>query len=354
MLVSGAASSIAGGLTPSEHFNTVLYTGNNSTNVITGVGFQSDLIWFKGRSAAQHHQLSNSQFAVGEHLTPNNTNGTITSGSGQDLTSIDSDGFTLGSSNFDRCNVNGTTYVAWNWKANGAGVSNTNGTITSTVSANADAGFSIVSYTGNSTSGATVGHGLSSAPEMVIVKVRDIANNWGVLHKYDTTRANVLNAAAASESGTGWWSSTTPHLTANYFRVGGHDETNSSSHTYIAYCFHSVEGFSKVGSYTGNGSADGTFVYTGFRPAYVMQKHSTSAEDWNIFDNERGVSYNLVDDYLRANDSGAEVSNHSTVRMDLVSNGFKIRGTNSGINTDGATFIYLAFAEHPFKHTNAR
>jgi|APSaa5957512535_1039671.scaffolds.fasta_scaffold15174_9 hypothetical protein len=348
MLVSGAASSIAGGLTPSEHFNTVLYTGNNSTNVITGVGFQSDLIWFKGRSAAQHHQLSNSQFAVGEHLTPNNTNGTITSGSGQDLTSIDSDGFTLGSSNFDRCNVNGTTYVAWNWKANGAGVSNTNGTIASTVSANTDAGFSIVSYTGNGvgygSGGSTIGHGLSKTPEFVVVKRRDAASSSVTYHPYQENNGNGeqgymhLNETQAYADYHEIWADTKP--TASVFTVGNASNCNANNGTYVAYCFHSVEGYSKVGSYTGNGSSQS--ISCGFEPAFVMIKQTNAANNWLILDNARDPD-KQANHELFPNLSDSENTYASDI-LDFTSTGFDLNIDYDKVNGNGSTYIYLAIA----------
>jgi hypothetical protein len=333
---------------PSEHFNTVLYTGTGSNQSINTVGFAPDLFWIKQRNNNYNHIWMDSVRGIGKTLKSDRDNAETDYGTGQ-LTSFDSDGFSLKSSG-EYVNLSGSTYVAWNWKAGGTGASNTSGSITSTVSANADAGFSIVSYSGTG-SGGTIGHGLSSAPEMVIVKRRDSVNDWPTQHTYNTTKYLLLNATYAEQSDTAFFNATAP--TSSVYSVNGNNATNGSGATYIAYCFHSVDGYSKVGSYTGNGSADGTFVYTGFRPAYAMVKATASAEHWMIFDSERS-NYNVVDDYFKANDVDAEDVNHVSIRVDFLSNGFKVRGSNAGVNHNGNTMIYLSFAEHPFKHTNAR
>jgi hypothetical protein len=243
-------------------------------------------------------------------------------------------------------------HVAWNWKANGAGVSNTNGTITSTVSANADAGFSIVSYTGTG-SAATVGHGLSVAPEFVITKKRNATSNWAT---NDPSRTNngfdgaMVFTTAAFTVSSAVWNNTSP--TSSVFSIGTADATNaSSSATYIAYCFHSVEGYSKVGSYTGNGSTDGTFVHCGFRPAMIILKRTDSAVGWMIVDNKRDP-FNVADARLNPNSSGSEATNVDFA--DYLSNGFKLRTSDGGFNASGGTYIFLAFAETDFKNTNAR
>ena len=335
---------------PSEHFNTVLYTGTGAAQSITGVGFQPDLVWVKGRSFADVHVLSDAIRGDASTLYSNATNAENTSSTF--ITSKDSDGFTVGTDNSVSYNAN--TFVGWNWKANGAGVSNTNGTITSTVSANADAGFSIVSYTGTGSSG-TVGHGLSSAPEIVIIKKRNVATSWMVYTEptgngswmyLDLTNAKVADDIL-------YWNNTTPSSTV--VTLGTYHRNNTVSEPYIAYCFHSVDGYSKVGSYTGNANADGTFVYTGFRPAYVMIKNSSNATYgyWHIFDAKRDT-YNLTENRLEANTSDAEAVASSFFLGDFASNGFKVRNSNSHINASGSTYIYLAFAEHPFKYTNAR
>jgi hypothetical protein len=332
---------------PSEHFNTVLYTGTSSSNAISGVGFNPDLVWGKSRSAVAHHGIYDVVRGATKELTSTSANSEVTETTG--LTSFDSDGFSLGSDG--RLNTSGTTYASWNWKANGAGVSNTNGTITSTVSANADAGFSIVSYTGNSTV-STIGHGLSQAPEMIVVKNRDDGiRNWGTYTSpTGNSEAMFLNITDASAASVNMWASTSP--TTSVFSVGIASTSNLTGDTYIAYCFHSVDGYSKVGSYTGNGSADGTFVHCGFRPAYVMVKSIDVAGHWQILDNVRDP-YNAADNVLIPNISDVEYT-WADFLIDYNSNGFKLRGTSGGVNTSGTIYMFLAFAEHPFKYTNAR
>ena len=335
---------------PSEHFNTVLYTGTGSARDID-LGISSDFTWIKSRSATGSHALFD-QLRKGStyhSLTSNDTSAENTSnpwvdGVGTQL-SLTGAGY----------NTNGVNYISWNWKANGSGVSNTDGTITSTVSANVDAGFSIVSYTGNSGNGATVGHGLTQAPEMIITKRRETAGGaWGVYSKPVGNNFRLrLNDTTAKESTFDYWFDTDP--TSSVFYLGNHADANYANEDTIAYCFHSVDGFSKVGSYTGNGSTDGTFVYTGFRPAYVMTKRSDSSEHWVIQDTERSI-YNPIDDRLLPNSSGAEAVDweSGSADVDFLSNGFKMRTSYTPHNASGGTYIYIAFAEHPFKYTNAR
>ena len=345
---SAIPSAAAAGVTPSEHFNTVLYAGNSSSQSITGVGFQPDFLWIKARNSAQNHQIHNAISGASKGLNSNNSNAEYTDTSA--VTSFDSDGWSMNNS-YGSHNSSSYNYVAWNWKAGGADVLNENGTIDSQVSANADAGFSIVSYTGTG-SNATVGHGLSVTPEMVIVKNRNYVANWACLHSgiasdYETDYIP-LNNATTSWDNNAYWNDTKP--TNSLFSVGTDNDVNRSGDAHIAYCFHSVDGYSKVGSYTGNGSSDGTFVYTSFKPKYVMIKSSTLTEQWNILDSERGA-YNVIGEVLLADSSAAEVDSN---RIDFTSNGFKIRAAFDNINNNGATFIYLAFAEVPFKFSNAR
>jgi len=272
--------------------------------------------------------------------------------------SFDSDGFTVAYSS-----SNGTTsnnwngnynYVSWNWLAGGSASSNSNGSITSSVSANTEAGFSIVTYTGNATAGATVGHGLSSTPEMYIVKSRSLSTGWVTYHK---------DAAASPEDGylilngtdafydTVVWNDTAP--TSSVFSLGGSGySSNNSGATYVAYCFHSVDGYSKVGSYLGNGSSDGVFIYTGFRPAWIMIKRIDSTGGWSILDDVRASNNNPVDRRVQANDTDTEES--AGVNIDFNSNGFKLRNSASSMNNSSGSYIYLAFAEQPFKYSNAR
>jgi len=268
------------------------------------------------------------------------------------LTSFDTDGFSTGADN--DVNRSGTPFVAWNWKANGTGVSNTSGSINSTVSANADAGFSIVSYTGTGVDDATVGHGLSKAPEMVIIKNRIDALHWFVHHQYhggtpEYRYRMLLNETSAKTYDTGWLEA---NPTSTVFQLGTSGYTNGTSDGMIAYCFHSVDGYSKVGSWTSNNSADGTFVYTGFKPRYIMSKQSDNSGDWVIFDTERNT-YNESGAYLEANTSDAEDS--ARHKVDILSNGFKARSSYGEFNGyTSSTQIFIAFAEVPFKYSTAR
>jgi len=248
-------------------------------------------------------------------------------------------------------NNTGNAYVAWNWLAGGTAVSNTDGSITSQVSANIDAGFSVVGYTGNNTSGSTIGHGLTSAPEMIIVKNRSQADKWAVYHASNTSAPEtdylVLNDSVATADAT-YWADTAP--TSTVFSVGLTGPINQPSEDYIAYCFHSVEGYSKIGSYTGNGSTDGTFVHCGFRPAFLIVKRADGGASWYIQDSKRDTS-NEVENCVVSDGSFAEFSGQN---RDFLSNGFKIRTTNVDSNASGSTYIFIAFAEAPFKNANAR
>jgi hypothetical protein len=326
----------------------VLYTGNGSTQSITNVGFQPDWVWTKQRNTARGHFLVDAVRGVTKYLSSHSSDEELDSGS-VGLTAFNNNGVSLGSSNL--VNESSGTYVAWNWKANGSGSSNTNGSINTTAtSANVDAGFSISTYTGNSTSGATVGHGLSKAPEFIIIKKRSASALWAVYNKSDgNTKVSHLDLNAASYTSAGIWNNTTPD--ASVFTLGNNALINGTSTTYVAYCFHSVDGYSKVGSYTGNGNADGTFVYTGFRPAFVIRKQTSNTGLWIIQDNARD-SYNAATKVLSAESSTAEESPYHLV--DMCSNGFKVRSTQDDTNGNGETFIYIAFAETPFKYSNAR
>jgi hypothetical protein len=331
---------------PSEHFNTVAFTsGASSTDV--NVGFQPDFVWHKKRNAAENHYLIDQVRGGNKVLWSNLTNAEATATA---ITAWNTDGYTVDANLLSPS----SSYVAWNWKAGGSAVSNTNGTITSSVSANPSAGFSIVSWTGNSTA-STLGHGLSEVPEMIIVKNRENTYDWATYHAKNTSAPQTdylkLNLADATSDNT-VWNDTSP--TATVFSVSHQLTVNQSAKAMIAYCFHSVEGYSKVGSYTGNGSTDGTFVHCGFRPAYVMVKRTDGGTgNWRIMDATR-QDYNPEGLLLRANTSDAEGNDSSSYPKDFLSNGFKIRHTAGGENASGSTYIFLAFAEHPFKYTNAR
>jgi hypothetical protein len=323
---------------PNDYFNTVLYTGTGASNSVTGVGFQSDLLWFKNRSSALNHILFDSVRGIDKYFYVNlneaeGTSATI-------LTAVGSDGFTVGANNNVNQSSNGI--VAWNWLANGAGVSNTAGTISSTVSANTTSGFSIVSYTGTGAN-ATVGHGLGVAPNVVIIKERTSAGEWVFGHSsLGFTKFIELNSTGASQTSSTRFNDTAP--TSLLFSIGTAADVNTSTNAHIAYCFAEKKGFSKFGSYTGNGSADGTFVYTGFKPAFVMLKRTNDTAHWQMQDSKR-IGFNPENERLYASDSAAE----QTINfIDLLSNGFKCITTDAGANGSGDNFIYMAFAENPF------
>jgi len=340
---------------PSEYFDVGLYTGTGANLSITDCPFQPDFVWIKDRSASRRHNLFDSNRGAALRLFSSDSDAEEAGG----LTSFNSDGFTINGSYSDT-NHSGENFVYWAWKANGSDVLNENGTIDSQVSANQDAGFSIVSYTGNGTNGATIGHGLSEAPEMWILKCRSSGPSWFVYHSGNTSAPetdylNLNNTNATADSP--YWNDTAPSNTV--FTLGNSSNiwVNGSGQTYIAYCFHSVDGYSKVGSYTGNGSSDGTFVYTGFRPAFIMIKQ-TSVDDWGIYDSKRVNGFNndgsAGNGLLYPNASYAEEAQASRA-IDLLSNGFKLRTSNVTFNQNGGgDYIYLAFAETPFKYTNAR
>jgi hypothetical protein len=326
----------------SSYFNTRLYTGNGSARSITGVGFKPDWVWVKPRSAVNDHVLADVVRGVTKTLATNLTAVELTNTNA--FTAFDTDGFSLGTGT--DVNSNTVTYASWNWLAGGTGVSNTNGTITSTVSANTTSGFSIVSYTGNGTGGATIGHGLGSTPKMMIVKRRDTAvAAWRIYHaSLGNTQGMAFDTAVPTVSAI-YWNNTSP--TSTLFTVGTGSTVNTSASTYIAYCFADVKGYSKFGSYTGNGSTDGTFVYTGFKPSFLMIKVSSTTEDWYIWDNKRGT-YNANLPVLYPDLSNAESSSD----IDFLSNGFKCRTAQTLQNASGATYIYMAFAENPFVLTD--
>ena len=343
-----------------DYFNTVLWTGDGSSSrSITGVGFAPDFVWVKQRSApAQDHSLQDIVRGTQKMLFSSSTSAEYTATTYGQLTSFDSDGFTASKgtdATYSYYNQNTYTYVAWNWKANGAGSSNTAGTITSTVSASTTSGFSIVTYTGTG-SNATVGHGIGTAPTFIIVKRRNSATAWPCLVKAANSgngqngRLN-LNETDGYGANIEFWNNTSP--TSTVFSVGIHSTTNASGGTYVAYCFAPVAGYSAFGSYVGNGSTDGPFIYFGFRPAWIMIKQvSANGEDWQIYDKSR-PGYNITQDLLGANSSAAETTGGNR-GGDFTSNGFKIRTSGAGYNASGATYVYMAFAESPFRYSLAR
>jgi len=338
----------------SDYFNTVTWTGDDTTSrAISGVGFQPDLTWIKGRSLSVSHLLQDAVRGTGGSYTLKSDatagDGTNTQGN---VSAFSADGFTVAEgSDVDHTRAvnNGSeTYVSWNWLGANGTASNTDGSITSTVSANTTNGFSIVSYTGNNTAGATVGHGLSQEPDVMIFKNRsDGTTSWCVYHSAKGTsgtgRLNTTNSFSDTA-----FITTTP--SSSVFTLTNTAIVNGSGNNMIAYCFAEKKGFSKFGSYTGNGSStDGTFIYTGFKPAFVMVKRTDAAEGWGMFDDKRDT-YNPVMKRVEANDSAAERTD--LIWYDFLSNGFKARQSYDLINASGGSYIYMAFAENPLVGTN--
>ena len=327
-----------------EHFNTATWTGNNTARSITGVGHQPDLVWIKSRTQTYDHALFDTvRDGHTYYIETNTTSAEITDA--QTLTSMNSDGFSLGTSNLVNQNVQ--NHVAWNWKANGTGVANTDGSISSTVSVNTTSGFSIVKYTGTGST-ATVGHGLGAVPDMMIIKKYSGAGTqWTIYHKSLGNTKHILFTTGSETTQANYWNDTSP--TSSVWTMGNQSEINGSGATNICYAFAEKQGFSKFGSYIGNGSTDGTFVYTGFKPAYVTLKRSSNNSDWHHFDNKR-AGFNGDNDYLKLNGSDSEGT--SGDRIDFLSNGFKLRYATGNLNETGDTFIYNAFAEAPLVGTN--
>ena len=344
-----------------DNFNTVLYTGDGaSSNSITGVGFQPDWLWIKNRLRASiSHVLVDSVRGLGDNgvnlntLSSNNNNVEFNQSDADGVSSLNSDGFTVGYNNSNAFNLSTDSYVAWNWKGGGTPANNGNGSTTSSVSANQDAGFSVVGYTGTGAN-ATIGHGLSSAPEAIIIKDRDTTSNWLVYHKFDggTDGRSFLNLNLDSNSkfdnGPNSYFQDTPPTDSIFYQNGSTYNVNTKK--YIAYCFHSVEGYCDIGSYLANASADGPFIHTGLKPAFVLLRVASAANAWFIYDNKR-EGYNEVNDSLSPNYDTVE---DNTYKLDLLSNGFKVRSTQNAHNQSAQTFIYIAFAEAPFKFANAR
>jgi hypothetical protein len=339
-------------------FNATLYTGNNATNVIvngaSGQSFQPDFVWIKIRSTASSHGLYNSVTTIGASLRSNSTAAETTPSPNDSLTSFNANGFTLGANNnTGATDINftvGATYVAWQWKAGGAAVTNTSGSISSQVSANTTSGFSIATFTAQSSGTGTFGHGLGVAPSMVIVKQRASTGSWGTYHiSVGNGNRLLLDSTAASVVASSYWNNTSPSSTVVTLGTGW-----ATGGTMVAYCWAPIAGYSAFGSYTGNGSTDGPFIYLGFRPKFFMFKDATTAGNWVMCDSTRNTS-NLTTQQLYPNLGDAEFTGTtSNAVMDFLSNGVKFRGTGTAGNASGDTFIYAAFAENPFKYANAR
>ena len=330
------------------------YSGTNvAQNITNQAGFKPDLVWMKQRNGTAWHALFDSVRGVTKGLASNDSGAEVTSSAGQDFTSFNSNGFGVGVvNNWNSTNVGGGSIVGWQWQAGqGTTSSNTNGSITSTVSVNTTAGFSIVTYTGTG-SNATVGHGLGVAPSFIAFKIRNNTYSWRNYHVSTGNAGYVyFNSSDGYTASSTTFNNTSP--TSSVFSVGTEANTNASGGTFVAYCWAEIAGFSKFGSYTGNGSTDGPFVYTGFRPKFLLFKQSSaSGEYWHLMDTSRSP-YNGVDLDLYPNLSNAEAT-YSPPALDLLSNGFKFRTSNSAWNGSGATYIYAAFAENPTKFANAR
>tara|TARA_R100001079_G_C4430710_1_gene144066 strand:- start:117 stop:1160 length:1044 start_codon:yes stop_codon:yes gene_type:complete len=331
----------------SDYFNNKIWTGTGSENAQTGVGFQPDFTWIKRREVNSHRLFDAVRGAT--KLLESDTTAAETTDA-QELKSFDSDGFTLGTGT--KVNASGGTYASWNWKAGTTSGIATNGSTVITPSAysfNQTSGFSVVKYTGNGNTTTKVAHGLGSVPKMLIIKKTSAGgDNWKVYHvSVGNTTALQLDNTGATAGGSDNFYDTTPD-TVN-FTLGNHTSVNANGATYVAYCFAEKTGFSKFGSYTGNGNADGAYVYTGFKPAFVLIKSSTTAMYWHIFDDER-LGYNPYNYRLNPNASEAETT--TTNHVDIMSNGFKIRTDQQQFGTNGATYIYMAFAEAPLVGTN--
>jgi hypothetical protein len=329
------------------------YTGTGATQVVTntvnGTAMQPDFVWLKSRSAARDHRLMDTNRGINNILYSDLT---IAEATGSALSSVNSNGFTLNTT--DNQNISSETYIGWQWKANaGTNVSNTSGSITSTVSANTTAGFAVVTYTGTNTA-ATVGHGLGVVPSMIIVKQRNSAvENWLTYHSSltnPTTSYLYLNSTAGQATTASYWNG---GPTSSVFGIGAFSGINASAGTYVAYIFAAVAGYSAFGSYTGNGSADGPFVFLGFRPRWILIKSTTAARDWLLYDTSR-LSYNNGAEGPLVPDTSGTPLTGPYLNLDILSNGFKVRDSVTNLNASGETMIYAAFAENPFKYSLAR
>jgi len=332
---------------PEKHFKCVAYSGTGSTQKIESLEFAPDLVWVKRRNASNYHILTDTVRGAADYLVPNNSDAESVGGGTQLVNAFFKNGFQVGTEN--AVNNSSGTYVAWCWKAGGATVSNSDGSITSSVSANQEGGFSIVTYAGNGTTGATVGHGLGKVPAWVIIKCRSHTDDWMVYHQGVDSSAPEdyylkLNSNGAAVNSVIMMNDTAP--TTSVFSLQNDSASNSSGRTYVAYCWSEIPGFSKFGSYTGNGNNDGPFIHTGFRPAWVTVKCSSNTNNWQTWDNARETS-NVMQRALEFNDDSTTDGASSNTAVDFLSNGFKIRTSFTRSNSGGYTYAYMAFAEQP-------
>jgi hypothetical protein len=332
--------------------NATLYTGTGAAQTIingaAGASFQPNMVWVKSRSATGDNRVQNSVAGVGNQLTTNNAN--AQNFDAATITALNSNGFSVTGSGASY-NTNGTTYVGWQWKAGSSTVTNTAGSITSQVNANTTSGFSIVTYTGNGTTGATVGHGLGAAPQMIFIKQTNAADSWNCYHvSIGNGAAIFLNQAAAITTASSFWNNTTPSSTVITFGNAGTNQNNN-----VAYCWAPIAGYSAFGSYIGNGTQGaGPFVYTGFRPRYVLIKNINGAYNWHCYDSSRSPYNYSGSNILKPDTSDAELTGRNDVQIDILSNGFRLIGNDIAINQNSSTMMYAAFAENPFKYANAR
>ena len=344
-------------IVPTSHFNTLTYSGNSSTRAFTGLGFKPALVWIKVRNATFQHDIHDSVRGGNQVLHTQSGNAEDTNFAYGYIQSFDSDGFTTvsGSSSSENINGSGYNYVAWCWKGGDSNVSNTNGSLTSTVSANQTGGFSVVGWTSSSSHPQTIGHGLGAVPKFMIVKNRQRNTNWAVYHaSLGNTKAMYFQNTSAPTTDTGFWNNTSPTNTVFTTGNGVGYATGGIAENYIAYCWSEVNGYSKFGTYNGNGSSDGPFVHTGFKPALLIVKETnttTGRNSWFIWDNKRNT-YNPVATRLGSDLTDADASN--ILAFDFLSNGFKIKDNNWGWNESGATYAFAAWAESPFDFANAR
>ena len=340
---------------PSKQFNAVAYTGDGTTSNAISVGFQPDLVWIKQRSspnADYSNSLVDSSRGRDKVIYSQRNQAEVSTGSTQDVVSFDSNGFTLGTNNQTSSNNDGREFVAWCWRANGGTtVTNAEGATNSTVQANTKAGFSIIQYVGTG-SNTTIGHGLDTAPDFMIHKNRDTTDNWVVYARSQgASKRAQLNSTITWGNSTGSFNSTDP--TSTLITLGNSSGTNASSGNYVCYAWHNVEGYQRFGTYIGNNTDnDGPFVYTGFRPRLLVIKGATEAYSWFVFDSARNT-HNLVDKHVRWDGADAEATEPTGARkVDFLSNGFKVMADAASLNGSGDTYVYMAWADVPFKYNN--
>ena len=332
-----------------DYFEPKLYAGTSGTVNVTGLNFQPDWCWLKNRSVTNRHALFDAIRGVTYRMATDQTEASVADA--DTLTNFNSDGFTVGAdAGSYGANKNGSNFVSWNWKANGAGSSNSDGTITTTTSASSISGFSIIKFTGTGSGGATIGHGLSKKPKGIVIKRTSSTGNW--VYWQDTTNNGTSDVRLLFNSTNGNYNNYHVTFGTNTVTLPSTSDPawSGSGSEYIAYCFADITGYSKFGSYTGNGSADGPFIYTGFKPAFtILKKSSSSGNRWVINDSKRSPS-NVVNKSLFADSNSGDTT--TSQEIDYLSNGFKLRTTSSNHNTSGHTYIYMAFAEAPLVGTN--